>query len=53
MKVKVKVIIDKDVTDWASEESWKGMDDDQVIEFLNEDLLDLMDGSKWTITRKD
>ena len=51
--MKVKVIIDKDVTDWASEEQWQSMDDDEVITLLNEDLLELMDGSKWTIIRDD
>ncbi len=42
-----------DMSDWATEEEFDTMTEEQIIELANEDIRHLVngDGAKWTVVR--
>lgn len=47
----MKVIIEKDISYYATPEQFAGITDDDIIEMCMEDLTDLVDNAEWTIIR--
>ena len=50
----MKIIIEKELDElWATPEQFAGMTDEEVIEFCQEDVCDLLDDALWTIIRNE
>jgi len=49
----MRITIQKQLEDfWATPEEFAAMSDEDIIELCREDLLELIDGATWLVTRK-
>ena len=47
----MKVIIEKDISEWVTPEDFAEMSDEDIIEMCGNDMPELLDNAEWKIIR--
>lgn len=49
----MKIIIEKDISGYATPEQFSGMLDDDIIDLCLEDLTDIIENADWKVLREE
>lgn len=49
----MKIIIEKDISDYATSEQFRDMLDDDIIDMCLEDFVEFIDDAEWKVIRRD